>query len=476
MVCTLGALPASAHESVTVRVTETGFEPAVVTVAPGESVSFRIERAESWVASDVHPTHTSYPGSDIRRCGTDTTQMFDACRPYTRGEEYVFRFEKSGEWRYHDHLHPEFSGTIIVTGEREASLAWTSALSLSERLKAMGVKFFYTLMPARGEKVLRGVDWFAVAQDDAAFEYYFRLFGHDRILDEIERDMQEIHAAGGPGPKPFCHVLGHFLGRLAVWVEGASALEQTGLDRRCQMGFYHGMMEASFGELGDEAVKSVAARCLATEGDHPYRRASCIHAIGHGLLVYHGYNLPEALKKCQLIDEEKARPLCYHGAFMENAFVGLGFALGHTTPWVRKGDPFFPCSSPLLPDLPGVREQCHFGQPAIWRGEMLPPEMQMGRCASLQEPFRTHCFQGVGFSEAAWTLSEASELAALCGSAPMKNDRHNCFVGVLVMKVVVETGEDDYAQSPFCAQFGFAPGDPACNAFVKEHLAWGYML
>jgi len=100
----------------TVAISDTGFEPADVTVSAGDTVTFvNNGQAPHWPASDVHPTHTSYPGSDIQKCGTaEAAGIFDACKGLQTGEEYSFTFTEPGSWEYHDHLNARQGGTITV--------------------------------------------------------------------------------------------------------------------------------------------------------------------------------------------------------------------------------------------------------------------------------------------------------------------------------------------------------------------------
>ncbi|MBI4171062.1 MAG: hypothetical protein HY514_05155 [Candidatus Aenigmarchaeota archaeon] len=88
---------------VNVAVTDSGFVPEVVEIDAGDTVVWTNSRTNVnvWPASDDHPTHTKLPG-------------FDPLRGIGKGQTYQFTFTKSGEWRYHDHLHPAVEGLIRV--------------------------------------------------------------------------------------------------------------------------------------------------------------------------------------------------------------------------------------------------------------------------------------------------------------------------------------------------------------------------
>lgn len=94
----------------TVRFTNKGFLPAVLTINKGDIVTFKNESLlKTWPASAIHPTHTVYPAQ-----GGCIGSTFDACRGLKKGEYWSFVFDEVGTWKYHDHLNPRFTGTIVV--------------------------------------------------------------------------------------------------------------------------------------------------------------------------------------------------------------------------------------------------------------------------------------------------------------------------------------------------------------------------
>lgn len=105
-----------AAEGVTIRYTAAGFVPSAVTVKKGTRVTFVNETAEEmWVASDEHPSHTQYAGTNKdEHCldGQPSATAFDQCGTSL---SYVFAFEKTGVWSYHNHREDEDRGTVTVT-------------------------------------------------------------------------------------------------------------------------------------------------------------------------------------------------------------------------------------------------------------------------------------------------------------------------------------------------------------------------
>lgn len=103
--------PVSAY---TVRYSASGFSPQTMTVPLGTTVTFINQSgSEMWVASNVHPSHEAYDGTSLNEhCAASTsTTAFDEC---AAGSTYSFTFTKAGTWEYHNHRHPEYTGSIVV--------------------------------------------------------------------------------------------------------------------------------------------------------------------------------------------------------------------------------------------------------------------------------------------------------------------------------------------------------------------------
>lgn len=92
------------------------FAPASLVIKKGDKVTFyNVSGDFFWPASALHPTHKSYPGSDIDKCDTiEADKIFDACRQVSPGEDWSFIFTEVGSWPYHNHLRASENGVIIV--------------------------------------------------------------------------------------------------------------------------------------------------------------------------------------------------------------------------------------------------------------------------------------------------------------------------------------------------------------------------
>ncbi len=96
--------------------TDSGYSPSTLRIKVGETVTFKNQSSQAmWPASAMHPSHTVYSGTSLDEHCPDTAGIaFDACTGIQPGNSWNFTFNKKGSWKYHDHLNPSFTGTIIV--------------------------------------------------------------------------------------------------------------------------------------------------------------------------------------------------------------------------------------------------------------------------------------------------------------------------------------------------------------------------
>jgi plastocyanin len=90
-------------EPVAVQITPSGFQPTVVTVSRGATVTWtNTDTAMHQVAADPYPKDDSING-------------FDSTIQLNQADTLSFTFNKPGTYTYHDEKNPlKFKGTIVV--------------------------------------------------------------------------------------------------------------------------------------------------------------------------------------------------------------------------------------------------------------------------------------------------------------------------------------------------------------------------
>lgn len=229
---------------------EEGFSPQSLQVRVGERVTFKSSLEDGfWPASNIHPTHELYP-------------EFDSKGPLLKGETWSFVFEQEGVWRFHDHVHPFHTGTIVVSGgQDDIGLGGFEAGDCSD-LSSLGLQ--------EQEKC-----W------DLRLYEAFAAGGAEGAMEEFEKLYNSSPAFVAKG----CHWYAHRVGEEAYGrVRNGGELDLPGSVVSCSYGFVHGLLEHLFREEQD-ASKAVALCEELTETHQdtlPRIRLNCFHAIGHG--------------------------------------------------------------------------------------------------------------------------------------------------------------------------------------------------
>src|SRR6185295_8507310 len=75
-----------------------------------------------------------------------------------------------------------------------------------------------------------------------------------------------------------------------------------------------------------------------------FQQSQCLHGIGHGIMAWSGYALPDALRHCDAL--EPGRQPCYTGVFMENIVGSLDSHHSGQPAGSRylSNDPQYPCT------------------------------------------------------------------------------------------------------------------------------------
>jgi hypothetical protein len=435
-----------------VRMTDAGFEPALLEIRQGESVVFLNDSAEPrWPASDIHPSHGLYPAFDPKR----------AIEPTSR---WGFRFDRAGEWTMHDHLRPEFLGKIVVAEDPEAAIAPSDdalSLSIGGRLSAMMRRAYYRVFPTRGAAKLAALDVRETAKDPSELLYWTAVFRPTAMMAELLQDT------GGGGIND-CHQEAHWIGRAAYVLDGADAFGEG--DASCHSGFYHGAMESLLFEEGTaDLVGSIGDIC--TSFKTRFGVFECLHGIGHGLLAYGRYDLPAAMELCKTLPTQYEQTSCYGGVFMENIVTAQGNGAGdaHTTVWVSD-DPHFPCNE--FSGEYDVRYQCYQMQTS-WMLGLLDGDFRRvaEECVRAPEDMRNVCFVSLGRDAAGIALRDPQKMLASCDAAPRENGYFDsCIMGAV--NVVIDfwgPALQDQAAA-FCR---LTPDDakPGCYAVLKGRIS-----
>ncbi len=224
----------------TIVFTENGFTPPNLTIYEGDTVTFSSKTGEAfWPASNVHPTHSSFPD-------------FDPRKPLSADEKWSFTFTKAGSYKFHDHINSTFEGEITVLKKDGTKVVTDCTV---EKNQQCWEKLILETLKVEGVK--------------ASF---------DKIVELSETE---------PAFANDCHGQSHLIGEKAYAQYVAQEnFELTPATALCGYGFYHGFMETMLLATGD--IAEARAFCELVDqklsGQASQAATACYHGTGHGAI------------------------------------------------------------------------------------------------------------------------------------------------------------------------------------------------
>jgi hypothetical protein len=273
------------------------------------------------------------------------------------------------------------------------------------------------------------------------------------------------------------HPLAHALGYAVRSTPATATRLLSQCDDRYQSGCYHGILQRYFdSRMGMPIAQSVLlAPCDGLRGTREqFRLYDCLHGTGHGLMMYHRYDVNASLKDCDRLASDWDERSCYSGVFMEHnmgasmqIFGGRMFGMHrHSMPTetvvlFKANDLHYPCDAiraryrrecyELQADLilPAVKQDYKRAS-AVCDAAGTPDLVQacyagLGRNASGASAFQyagirkrcdqaspaglPFCYEGA-VRHLAYARSELPRGVAFCKSLPEGESRSRCWDGV----------------------------------------------
>lgn len=254
----------------------------------------------------------------------------------------------------------------------------------------------------------------------------------------IKTAMEKLVAETRGGSTFDCHQEAHNIGRIGYEIYKEEAFRQC--DANCHSGCYHGAMEMFLREKGTaNLAQNIKKVCDSFETQ--FGIFECLHGVGHGVLAYTDYDMPEALKKCGELKDSYSQTSCYGGLFMENILTaqGLGAAKGtgsgeeeyHETEWANKTDPHFPCNG-IDQDF-DLQYQCYQMQTS-WMLYLNNYDFDRvaAECLKAPENMRSVCFKSYGRDASGNSLRDPVKIKETCAKAPRQKDFYEqCVTGAV---------------------------------------------
>jgi mono/diheme cytochrome c family protein len=189
----------------------------------------------------------------------------------------------------------------------------------------------------------------ADCKSGAAPGCYAQAFGNVAYKEGPKKALEQFAKAisTNPAVEAGCHPIAHTIGAAALrhyngdvgraFADGAAT---------CGSGYYHGLLEWKLAGVSQSAVGRVAGNvCSNTRiRTSNFVYYQCVHGLGHGLMLYTRYDLPDALDLCHGLKTSFDRISCTGGVFMENQQSSYGVK----STWLKEDNLLYPCDSDIV--------------------------------------------------------------------------------------------------------------------------------
>jgi cytochrome c553 len=255
-------------------------------------------------------------------------------------------------------------------------------------------------------------DGTVLADCDSEFRCYEQAFANVAYREGPKRALALLDTRSAkPGPiESNCHRITHAIGAGALaHFDGDPGKALAAGSVLCASGYYHGILERSLLGKPEEAIAPIAQRICS---DPDIRRTDfihfqCVHGLGHGLMIYTGYDLPRSLDHCEPLETEWERESCRGGVFMENSQSSYGVR----SRWLKDDDLLYPCDWVAEKH----KYQCYLIQLA-----RIGPALGFNwakvsdTCREADEGYVEVCFQSMGREISGQVRHDAARILAAC--------------------------------------------------------------
>jgi mono/diheme cytochrome c family protein len=241
-----------------------------------------------------------------------------------------------------------------------------------------------------------------------------------------------------------CHPIAHKIGAGGLLhYEGDVGKAFAAGNGTCGSGYYHGLLQWKLAGVSSDKVAAVASSvCNSAEiktSDFNYYQ--CNHGLGHGLMLYTGYNLPKALDYCHQLNTEDDSVMCSGGVFMENQSSSFGLR----SKWLSNKNLLYPCNSKL------VKRQDKLYCYLLITSHILPEvggdfRKTADWCRKSEPAWIAICFQSYGRDVAGAAVRNPAQMKRLCAEAG--SGEKECIFGAV--RDVINNNAQDLSAKAFC--------------------------
>ena len=285
-------------------------------------------------------------------------------------------------------------------------------------------------------------------EDFEAFSIFTNKFGPAQTYQFLKQEFTHNETKA--------HDFAHVIGIVAHDQEGIEGLKIC--DTAYNYGCYHGFIEAFIAKNGIGKVTVIEEGCTRLGTVHA---PSCLHGIGHGVMVADSYNLEGALNHCSLL-KNSSQIYCWDGVFMERIVASMQTA--KDKPILSEQTLREPCETIAKV----FKNQCWRNQIAAWMQFFAGNTRKVGeQCSLLEADYRPTCLESLGLMSTITVGENPDRLISSCRVATANQLSDDCLIGA--MKELLFEGKNPNLAYSLC-QYVSAENQGKCLATYNDHF------
>ena len=275
---------------------------------------------------------------------------------------------------------------------------------------------------------------------------YEQAFGNVAYKDGPKKALDELAQLEQTDPvvRGDCHPIAHKIGAGGLLrYEGNVAKAFAEGNGTCGSGYYHGLLQWKLAGVRADQVAGVARTACEDPSikSNAFIYYQCNHGLGHGLMLYTAYDLPQALGFCHQLHTELDSIECSGGVFMENQSSSFGL---HSK-WLSNTNLLYPCNSKLVKRRDKL--YCYL----LITSHILPAvgynwAKAADWCRRSERGWVDTCFESYGRDVSGAAVHNPEQIRSLCAQAG--SGQNECLYGAV--RDILNNNSRDFGAKTLC--------------------------
>ena len=280
-------------------------------------------------------------------------------------------------------------------------------------------------------------------RDTTCFEQAFGNLAYNDGPKKALEELDKLSATNGSVAAD-CHPIAHKIGAGGLlYFKGDVGKAFADGSATCGSGYYHGLLQWKLAGVRADQVANIASTvCKDPKIEaNAFIYYQCNHGLGHGLMLYTGLDLPQALDYCHKLQTETDSVMCSGGVFMENQSSSFGL---HSK-WLSTKNLLFPCNSKY------VKRQDKLYCYLLVTSHILPYvhgswKKTSDWCRKSDPGWVQYCFQSLGRDVSGVAVHNPQQMKSSCAEAG--SGEKECIYGAI--RDVMNNNAQDPNGEAFC--------------------------